>query len=623
MAAAAAPGPVRGVGALGVVRETGVAGVLVKSFGQQFDFLREAALWRHTVERMGGGEDRSSAWKEVCAGLPFLGATDEGILLCDGGDTLYASAPELRRRDRFDGFALRRFVARLRRILVSVHRRAGIEHRDLNPLNILVAKGADPQPTLIDLTNSAVPGFERTTTKRHTLRVLRASPLVRSPEETLGIETRPFAHDAWALGVLVVWLMTGVVYTGPSESGTASSRSSGTASSRSSGTASSRSSGTASSRSSGTASTDSSSGDAGDAWDAGDAEMDEADAPDEEDSDAEGGREGEMSWEETAAESTSTTGEEESASTTGEEEEESASTTGEESASDPLGQMLRAIRDLVRFYGSPTDLRTRRAWWVALNGTLHPIDGFRGDRVMGAIRRRRWQEVRSIDVLCGRASWKQLRPLASLLLSYDPEVRVQAMHDDRIWRAMEQGSESRSPIAVGGDVRAGFCAPLPLPASLPPLPLPASLPPLPLPASLPRPPQNMASLLAVLFDEVLSPDASPQVSRMATILLDALRQTVYAEEGPERAADPLRPPSPSAANANSLLYAGAVAVVASILVGCFGNPADVVLRPHALSRLATLPHSVVALSHWMMRSRVVSCALAISTRPAAQRSGAV
>jgi serine/threonine protein kinase len=590
MAATTGSGPVRGVGALGVVRETGVAGVLIKSFGQQFDFLREAALWRHTVCRMAGA---------ACAGLPFLGETDEGILLRDGGDTLYASAPELRRRDRFDGFALRRFVARLRRIVVSVHRRAGIEHRDLNPLNVLVAKGADPQPSLIDLTNSAVPGFERTTTKRHTLRVLRASPLVRSPEETLGIEARPFAHDAWALGVLIVWLMTGVVYTGPAESGTASSRSSGTASSRSSGTASSRSF-------------------SGDAGDAGDAGMDAAGAQDEEDSDAEGGRQSEMSWEETAAESASTsTGDcpspfglgqsggcrpsgsasfqdEESASTrTGEDPEESATTTSaSEAASDPLGKMLRAIRDLVRFYGSPTDLRTRRAWWVAMNGTLHPIDGFRGDRVMGAIRRRRWHEVRSVDVLCGRASWEQLRPLASLLLSYDPEVRVQAMHDDRIWRAMEDGSAAEGG-EQGGEL---FPDGTPLPAALPP------------------PPQNMASLLGVLFDEVLSPDASPQVSRMATILLDALRQTVYAEEGPGRTADPATSP---------LLYAGAVAVVASILVGCFGNPADVVLRPHALSRLATLPFSVVALSHWMLRSRVVSCALAISTRQVVQRAGAV
>jgi hypothetical protein len=372
-------GAIRGQGALGVVRETGVPGVLIKTFPQPFDFLREAALWEHTRAAV--------ATDPVCAaGLPFLGRTSEGITMADGGQTLYAAAPALRRQDRRDGFSLRRFVARLRRIIVSVHRRAGIEHRDLNPLNVLVSTDARRDPSLIDLTNAAVPGFERTTTQRHTLRVLRASVVVRSPEETMGMEAPPFAHDAWALGALIVWLMTDVIYMQPDESTTSSA------------------------------------------------------SGDDNDEDDEGPWESSDTHSSSSSSSPSPSYLSGSAMST-ESESASSSTSSSGSSlldrSDPFCAMLYGVRDLVKFYGSPTNLRVRRRWWIALGGTLQPVDGYRGDPVVSSVRRRRWDGVCREDVLCSRGTWRRLRVLASLLLSYDPDVRVQALHDDRLWRETE------------------------------------------------------------------------------------------------------------------------------------------------------------------------------------------
>jgi len=559
-------GAIRGQGALGVVRETGVPGVLIKTFPQPFDFLREAALWEHTRAAV--------ATDPVCAaGLPFLGRTSEGITMADGGQTLYAAAPALRRQDRRDGFSLRRFVARLRRILVSVHRRAGIEHRDLNPLNVLVSTDARRDPSLIDLTNAAVPGFERTTTQRHTLRVLRASVVVRSPEETMGMEAPPFAHDAWALGALIVWLMTDVIYMQPEESPTSSSTS------------------------------------------------------DDGDDDHEG------PWESSDTRSASSSSSSHSPSPSPSYLSGSAMSTESESASsstsssgsslldrsDPFCAMLYGVRDLIKFYGSPTNLRVRRRWWIALGGTLQPVDGYRGDPVVSSVRRRRWDGVCREDVLCSRATWRRLRVLASLLLSYDPDVRVQALHDDRLWREMDETpSPAGAPCVVPPETPSSW--------SIRRSPLAMPLPHSPLLHSVLPPPRNLSLLLSRMFDETLSPDASPDVSRLSTTLIEALRRVQASEGQSENKGAEMKGPetcsegAPLSADDHILLYAAAIAIVASILVGCFGNSADVVLRPNVLTRIATLPHSIVALTTWMMHSQVVASALDISTGRVTQQT---
>lgn len=549
---------VRGQGTYGTVRETSIPGVLVKSYVRQYTMDREAALWQHVAERCG-----------THPGLPYIGLSEEGLLMRDGGRMLYQASEQLCRQEG----AVERFVCELRDLVVLVHRRAGIEHRDLNPLNVLVGsrnEGEPCRPVLIDLTNSSIPALERLTKPHHTLRNLRASPIVRSPEETLGIEAPPFAHDAWAIGVILVWLMTDELFT----------------------------TGQGAARTDGDTETSSSS----------DPEHDDESEPEHDD-------ESEPEYSGPAGGEWMSTEEDDNHWASGEEQEEeesspSSSTTFGEGR-DELSAMMSDVRRFARFYGAPTQIRARRAWWVALCGNVRPLDNCPGRPVIRAIRRREWHRVPRSAILCRRRAWRRLRTLASLLLSYDANVRVQALHDDRLWDALRYGLEEEAQRGVPearqeGHLRSTRCHPGPFRSAHGPSISDTPLVGLPLaaaPTDAPvRPPYHLSRLLAVLADDMLSADASPEVFKMAAFLVDALK----TED--RQPVDPDTPYANIVINYRNEVYGGAVAIIAASLIGCFGNAASVVLRPQVFSRFSVLP-SVSQVMAWMWRSGVVARAL--------------
>jgi hypothetical protein len=603
----AASASLRGQGAFGSVRETATPGLLLKRYVRSADMHREALIWAHIHGRCGPH-----------AALPYAGETAEGLLLHDGGVTLYAAAAWLRRKDA----ALLEYVHLLRDALVMVHRRAGVEHRDLNPLNVLARPAAGRpgffQPALIDLTNAAVPGADRLTLPRHTPRVLRASPVIRSPEETLGMDAPAFAHDAWALGALLTWLLLGPLFgTGEGAHEGAGGGYVGT--------------------------------------DCGSVEGWTEDEDDEDDEDERSGREGaagEGEGEDDDDSGSERTEDHEAWPASGaggewgEDEEDESSTRSRShspsssaasslmDAADPFTRLVLDARKLAQFYGSPQQLKPKRRWFVALAGSLAPVQGFPGHDLVAALRARRWGRIPRSSLRCGPGPWRRLRVLASLLLSYDAEVRVAALHDDRLWAWEERKAHERSevgrrdtersegvraglrdPAAEGGRAVPPARGPFSSEAAFAfgsfrescPCPFGASSfgtgasaahpnPSGPRPDFLPPPPRNRSLILARLLDDTLAGEAHPTVVRIGTLLIDALEGGGGGEpgSGPDRAAPEATP------NAEPVLalYAGAVAVVACGLVGYFGNGLEAVLRPRAAARLQTLPY-VAQLTRWI------------------------
>jgi hypothetical protein len=622
----------RGQGAFGTVRETGTPGLLLKRYERESDMHREALIWGHIHARCGAH-----------ASLPYAGATEEGLLMRDGGVTLYAASAWLRRNDS----ALLEYILALRDALVMVHLRANVEHRDLNPLNVLArpAPGRPGHfvPSLIDLTNASLPGADRLMLARHTPRVLRASPVIRSPEETLGLDAPPFAHDAWALGVLMMWLLLGPLFgtDGEDEESVSSSgrQSPDTRGEEEGGEE------------------DSEDGNlarwVGDEWD---------ETEEEEEEDQRLGRAG---------------------AAFGEEDEEELMGSGTTATSgsmmdeaDPFTRMVMDARAMVRFYGSPRQLKPMRRWFVVLAGSLGPVQGFAGHPLVAALRERRWARIPRAALKTNQATWRRLRVITSLLLSYDAEVRVAALHDDRLWGGPKASPEQQ--LLRSG--RPAAPAPEQLHRSGRPPRFGAMT--LPRPDFLPPPPAAPSLILARLLDDTFAGEAHPMLVRIATLLIDAIardaagstgqeecragakeecgatpsgehgvlprnactamasRVTPSGAEGAseaakgsstgqeecragakvlgvgqvERAAQGAAATQGSELTTTTALYAGAVALVASGMVGYFGNGIDNVLRPRAATRLRSLAY-VAHLARWLWRGGAAARVLSTLAQP--------
>lgn len=213
-----------GKGAFGSVFKTNHPELVLKTFHHSTQLHREATLWTHLVNRC-----------EHCT-WPYAGQLIHGIVLRDSGETLYDYA---KRRDVVRYHFLH-IIKNIREQLYHMHVCAGIEHRDLSPFNVLCAVGqhasasetleelyddygededeeeellaCPPLVTLIDLTNASIPESYQIT---HRPPTCRANPCIKSPEEVLNMMTLGFASDAWALGVLIIWLATGCIFKPP------------------------------------------------------------------------------------------------------------------------------------------------------------------------------------------------------------------------------------------------------------------------------------------------------------------------------------------------------------------------------------------------------------------------
>jgi len=204
----------RGTGALGSVYDVlHKPGVVIKTFENVHQLRRERMFWHHIR-------------RKIPEPVTYLGSTREGILMVDAGRSLL-DAPSMGRGEN----ALR-IVSAIRAQLCALHRLAGIEHRDLNPSNVMVDRLGVVR--IVDMSNVCVPGYERLLRPEVKLRRLRGTIMCRSPEEMLGIDTVPFSHDAWAMGTLILWLCTNMALTSIAKSSSGSTRSSSSGSTRSS-----------------------------------------------------------------------------------------------------------------------------------------------------------------------------------------------------------------------------------------------------------------------------------------------------------------------------------------------------------------------------------------------------
>ena len=466
-------GRLRASGSFGEVREA-PGGELRKTFRAKAHLQREAAYWRyigHTTRQ--AQQEGASAAAAALLLFPFVGTDEVSLRMRDAGFPLLHTAEWLRRSD---DAALATFVGQLRAMLCALHREAGVEHRDLGPLNVLVrelpqsaAAAARFVPAIVDYSNACIPGHERLLRRERAWRVLRASPVVRSPEETLGLISPPFAHDAWAMGALLVYLLLGrargttsaarrarrhtrrhtnapSTFSWCAESGRATTSSS--SSSDSSGTSSSDSSGTsATSSSGGSSATSSSSGgngacvfaarggvgelpasslyasSAGEGAERGGGEGAERGAVlGEEDASFESCESMDLEDDEDEEEALRRMPTYAGRGSVGEEEE--GDDYDEEEAAEPFLEMLRDTDEFAKFWGTPRTTLMRRRWYEVLGGALPRREG---DPAVAALLEGRLHD-RALS-----PSRRLLLELAAALLDEDPDARVVALHSDDRW----------------------------------------------------------------------------------------------------------------------------------------------------------------------------------------------
>lgn len=104
-----------------------------------------------------------------------------------------------------DGDIVRIVMVHVRHIIVTMHRNAHLEHRDLNPTNIMVD---EDDVHVIDMSNATLRNCDRAAIASQVAeRDVRSAPFFRSPEEMLGDNEAPFGSaDAWSIGMLGLWL---------------------------------------------------------------------------------------------------------------------------------------------------------------------------------------------------------------------------------------------------------------------------------------------------------------------------------------------------------------------------------------------------------------------------------
>jgi serine/threonine protein kinase len=174
-------------GSFGSVYMSDASDCVIKTFSSKASMNREWTMWRHvkaSTERTG----------RQCV---FLGRCEDGLVFRHAGVNLSQSS-FLARGERFADS-----ITQLRQAITDLHMISGIEHRDISPGNIVVDR---TKLTLIDLSNAS---FRYECISR-IARSIRTSPMIRTPEEIIGLDAQvPFHRDAWALGCVILWLATG------------------------------------------------------------------------------------------------------------------------------------------------------------------------------------------------------------------------------------------------------------------------------------------------------------------------------------------------------------------------------------------------------------------------------
>jgi serine/threonine protein kinase len=374
-------GELRGSGALGNVYSiVGRPGLVIKTFGCNEHLRREVLFWRHVTNRLG-------------ASIPvtFLAVTREGIIMQDGGRSLWQS-PSLGRGERFSVL-----IHKVRDQVCALHRRAGLEHRDLTPMNVMIDP-SDGAVRIIDMSNVCVPGHERLLRPHVKLRSTRAGVMCRSPEEMMGLDTIPFAHDAWALGTMILWLCTNLMVSSHSRTSSSSSSSSASSSSGSS----------SSSSSSGSSSSSSSSGSS-------------ASHPSSSSSSSHSSDSASSSHSSYASASVPLS----ASSTSSPESSLYLPTVCDEDSE--FGAMLSEVDAFVRLHGTPESIQIRRKWFIALAGAH-----------LGK-QRPLYANVEESMLQVPVPVWKLVRPLLMRLLSEHPSERVKALYDDTAWDRLRKG----------------------------------------------------------------------------------------------------------------------------------------------------------------------------------------